>query len=296
MISDYAIISTLPIHETGILCAHVSGNVIATGSYDRCVRLTELNTGTTLFTFKGHKKAVRCVKIANNLIISGSNDNTIRVWNGRTGVCIKEFIGHRAPVTGLQLLDDNYLMSSSQDSTIKIWDMDRGECFDTFRENGPIECFQAVEDLVVVAAKGGHFNSTLFALDQHTGQRVRTYKNPHWIKSLLFDGNNLVTGHCFPYVVKSWDVSTGLCHYELSGHQGAVACLQWQDTSGHRLLSCAKEDNIHLWSTDTQSCMRVLDAQKHVSGMQSLDQHLVSWSDLHGNIMVWQQQQPIYAY
>jgi len=258
------------------------------------VRLTELTTGTTLLTLRGHKKAVRCVKVSNNLIISGSNDNTIRVWNGRTGACIKEFVGHKAPVTALQMLDDNYLMSSSQDSTIKIWDMDHGECFDTFRENGPIECFQAVEDIVVVAAKGGHFNSTLFALDQHTGQRVRTYQNPHWIKSMLFDGNQILTGHYFPYVVKSWDVSTGLCHYELSGHQGTVAGLTWQDPSGRRLLSCSKEDSIHLWSTDTKSCMRVFD-QKHVSGLQCLDRRLVSWSELHGNVNIWQQQ-PILAY
>jgi WD40 repeat protein len=133
---DYNISSSILVHETGITCAHAVGNVMATGSYDRSVRLTELTTGTTLLTLRGHKKAVRCVKVSNNLIISGSNDNTIRVWNGRTGACIKEFVGHKAPVTALQMLDDNYLMSSSQDSTIKIWDMDHGECFDTFRENG----------------------------------------------------------------------------------------------------------------------------------------------------------------
>lgn len=292
--ADYFTSATLPIHETGILTAHVVGNVIATGSYDRNVCLTELATGTTLLTLRGHKKAVRCVKIANNLIISGSNDNTIRVWNGRTGACVKEFVGHKAPVTAIQLLEDGYLMSSSQDCTVKLWDMDRGDCFDTFRLSGPIECFQVVDDIAVVAAKGGHFNSTLFALDHHTGQRVRTYENPHWIKSLLFDGQRLITGHYFPYVVKSWDMSTGLCHYELSGHSGAVACMQFQDATGKSLVTCAKEDSIHLWSTDTRSCLRVLDSQKHVSGIQCANQHIISWSEQHGKVQLWQKSKNTY--
>jgi len=290
--SDYTITSTIPVHETGILCAHVVGNVIATGSYDRTVRLSELTTGATLLTLRGHKKAVRCVQISNNLTISGSNDNSIRVWNNRTGACIKELVGHKAPVTAMQVLEDNYLMSSSQDSTIKLWDLDRGECHDTFRQNGPIECFQSVEDLVVIAAKGGHYNSTLFAIDSHTGERVQTYQNAHWVKSLHFDGRNLVTGHYFPYVVKSWDISTGLCHYELSGHQGAVGGLQWR-AHGRQLFSCSKEDNIHVWSTDTKSCMRVLDGQKQVSGLQCLNQHLVSWSELNGDVAIWTSQQPM---
>lgn len=133
---DYSIVSLLPIHETGVTCAHVHGNVVATGSYDRTVRLTDLASATTLLTMRGHKKAPRCVKIANDLIFSGGNDNTLRIWNGRTGACIKELIGHKAPVTGIELLEENFLLSGSQDSTMKLWDIDSGECVDTFLSTG----------------------------------------------------------------------------------------------------------------------------------------------------------------
>ena len=134
--SDYSVVAQLPIHETGITCAHVNGSIVATGSYDKTVRLTDMTTATTLVTLRGHKKAPRCVKITNDLVISGSNDHTLRIWNGRTGACIKELVGHKAPVTGLQLLEDNYMMSGSHDSTIKLWDVDRGECVDTFLTAG----------------------------------------------------------------------------------------------------------------------------------------------------------------
>lgn len=293
--SDYSVVSLIPIHETGITCAHVSGNLVATGSFDRTVRLTDLSTATTLLTLRGHKKAPRCVLIADDLIISGSNDHTLRIWNGRTGACIKELVGHKAPVTGLQMLEERYMMSGSQDSTIKLWDIDRGECVDTFLTAGPVECFAAAEDIVVVGAKGSHYNNTLFALDHHTGQRIRTFENPHWVKSIAFDGTKLMTGHYFPYVLKSWDVSTGRSHYELSGHRGAVASLQYQ-TNKQQLVSCAKEDNIYLWSMNTQTCTKVLDAQKFVSGVQCVDRRLVSWSEVYGSVTCWQQQQPIHAF
>lgn len=160
---------------------------------------------------------------------------------------------------------------------------------------GPVECLAAAGDIVVVGTKGGHFKNTLFALDHHTGQRIRTYDNPHWVKSILFDGTKLMTGHHFPYVIKSWDISTGQPNFELTGHKGPIAALQLLPSRQH-VFSCTKEDSIYLWSINSQACSRVMDAQKHVSGLQCLDRRLVSWSDMHGSVTCWQQQSPVQVY
>jgi len=288
---DYSAVSLLPIHETGITCAHVNGDIIATGSYDRTIRLTDLSSKTTLLTLRGHKKAPRCVKISNDLIISGSNDTTLRIWNGRTGACIKELVGHKAPVTAVELLEENFLLSGSHDSTLKLWDIDTGECVDTFLAAGPVECVAVAGDVAVVGARGAHFKSTLFAMDHHTGQRIQSFDNPHWIKSVAFDGNKLLTGHYYPYVIKSWDVSTGLCNFELTGHKGPVSSLQFSQTGAKQTAySCSKEDGVFLWSLNSQSWLRGLDSQKHVNGVQYSDRRLISWSDAHGSVSCWQQQ------
>lgn len=132
---DYKI-HHLDVHDGGITCAHMEQNIIATGSYDRSVRLLDLESLQPVGTLLGHKKAVQCVQIVGSVVISGSNDNTIRLWNGRTCELIHELTGHKGPVTGLQFLDDGYLMSASQDHTIKVWDLHSGECYDTFRQTG----------------------------------------------------------------------------------------------------------------------------------------------------------------
>lgn len=318
---DYKI-RHLDVHDGGITCAHMEQNIIATGSYDRSVRLLDLDTMQPVSTLWGHKKAARCVQVVGSVVISGSNDHTIRLWNGRSGEMIHELNGHKGAVTGLQFLEDGYLMryifcgnyescntalkksiSGSQDNTIKVWDLHSGECYDTFRQTGmpfqhhstrlhyvgPIECFRVVGDKVVVATRGGHFSNTLFVLDHNTGERIQTFENGHWVKSCLFDGKQLVTGHYFPHVIKTWDMSTGRCTAEMYGHTGPVCGLQFQNSF---LLSVAKEDCIRVWSTEQRVCVRTLDEQKYVSGLQFHSGRLVSWSDLNGSLSLWERVQP----
>jgi WD40 repeat protein len=154
---------------------------------------------------------------------------------------------------------------------------------------GPIECFKAVGNTVVIGIKGTHFTNTLIAMDHNTGIRTHTFENEHWVKCCLFDGRRLITGHHFPYVIKSWTLASGgrSCtnDVELHGHQGAVSAIQFQN---HHLLSASKEDHIKIWNVDQNVCVRVLDEQKHVSGLQFQMGRLISWSDLHGSLTLWE--------
>lgn len=55
---------------------------IVSGSFDKDIKVWDLETGTLISTLKGHKKEVDSVAISpdNQYIISGSNDKTIKVW------------------------------------------------------------------------------------------------------------------------------------------------------------------------------------------------------------------------
>jgi len=52
-------------------------------SWDRTMRLWDLNTGTTVRTFQGHSKDVNSVAFSgdNRQIVSGSRDKTLKLWN-----------------------------------------------------------------------------------------------------------------------------------------------------------------------------------------------------------------------
>jgi len=62
------------------------------------------------------------VVLPDGLLASGSYDKTIRIWNVNTGITIKKLTGHTGRVYSLVVLpDDSLLTSGSDDKTIRIW-------------------------------------------------------------------------------------------------------------------------------------------------------------------------------
>lgn len=57
-------------------------------------------------------------------IASGSFDKSIKLWNGLTGAFICNFFGHIAAIYQISWsTDSKYLLSASKDSTVKIWNI-----------------------------------------------------------------------------------------------------------------------------------------------------------------------------
>ena len=74
-------------HTNGVRSVTYSSNgrFIATGSYDKTVRLWNAATGAPISTLSGHNDWVSSVTFTPNcqFIVSGSDDNTIRIWTHR---------------------------------------------------------------------------------------------------------------------------------------------------------------------------------------------------------------------
>ncbi|KAK2460534.1 hypothetical protein APHAL10511_007004 [Amanita phalloides] len=122
-------------HTDGVMCLQFNDNlshpafpVLITGSYDRTVRVWNLETGAELHCLKGHTRAVRCLQFDEAKLITGSMDNTIKVWDWRRGKCIRTLAGHSDGVVCLNF-DSNLLASGSVDSTIRVWNFRSGGSF-----------------------------------------------------------------------------------------------------------------------------------------------------------------------
>ena len=79
-----------------------SGHHIATGSYDKTIRIWDIETGATVGNpLMGHTDCVQSVAYSLNgrCIISGSDDMTIRIWDAETGAPIgRPLEGHTGVV------------------------------------------------------------------------------------------------------------------------------------------------------------------------------------------------------
>ena len=128
-------VRTLQGHTDGVMCiqfcetlSNPAFPVLITGSYDRTVRVWNMETGEEICCLKGHTRAVRALQFDERRLITGSMDHTLRVWDWRNGNCIRTLEGHTEGVVCLHF-DANVLVSGSVDTTVKVWNFRSGNNF-----------------------------------------------------------------------------------------------------------------------------------------------------------------------
>lgn len=98
---------------------------MVTGSYDKTLRLWDLNTGVMLKKMEGHCEAVLTTTLSRDgqLIASGDDEGVLIAWNGETGESlIQPMKAHPRPLTSLDFSPDGSILASgSWDFTTKFW-------------------------------------------------------------------------------------------------------------------------------------------------------------------------------
>ena len=175
------------------------GRYALSGSYDKTLKLWNVNTGECLRTFEGHSGRVRSVSLSANgkYAISGSNDKTMKLWELSSGQCQRTFEGHSKDVNSVSLsADGSYAISGSNDKTLKLWNMSTGKCLRTF------EGHSKDVDSVSLSADGryalsGSYDKMLKLWELSTGECLRTFEgHSNWVESvsLSADGKYALSG------------------------------------------------------------------------------------------------------
>ncbi|XP_032899847.1 CMT1A duplicated region transcript 1 protein [Amblyraja radiata] len=212
---------------------YCGGQLIAYGSSDRKIRFLDIGHSTDIKrVIQGHAGSIKALVLSEdqNFVISGSFDLSIRRWNLTTGYCMTIYRGHMGVITSLVMYKDK-LASGAMDCLTKVLDSVPMVVFDCssniFYRQFCIHCF--VEPPV---------------WDVENGKCITTLKHEKPIRSVVMSEKTVICG-CEGGVVHVWTLEPTSLVKVLSGHQGPVRCLsfdQWH------LVSGSEDANVKAWS------------------------------------------------
>ncbi|KIR40416.1 F-box and WD-40 domain-containing protein MET30 [Cryptococcus deuterogattii 99/473] len=220
-------------HTDGVMClqyhtalTNPSYPVLITGSYDRTVRVWNLDTGEEVRVLRGHTRAVRALQFDQMLLFTGAMDGTVRMWNWRAGECLRVMDGHTDGVISLNY--NGYLLATgSADSTINVWNFRTGNRF-TLRGHE-----EWVNNVVLWDGKTTPSDTDPAAIPSFTqavSNRCQKSKSPAAVSNeptlpdidpgaMLFSSSDDMT-------IKLWDLETATCLRTFEGHKAQVQSLK----------------------------------------------------------------------
>ncbi|KKP07655.1 hypothetical protein THAR02_00191 [Trichoderma harzianum] len=227
---------------------------LASGSWDKTIKIWDIITGKVQQTLQGHGGYVWSVAFSadGRYLASGSQDNTIKIWDVITGKEQQTLQGHSSFVFSVAFsADSRYLASGSYDKTIKIWDIITGKEQQTLQgHSDSIWSVAFSADSRYLAS--GSWDKTIKIWDIITSKARQTLQGHSgyvWSVAFSADGYYLASGSV-DTTIKIWDATTGKEQQTLQGHNDPITSVAFSADSRY-LASGSWDMAIKIWDITT---------------------------------------------
>jgi WD40 repeat protein len=186
---------TITAHSDWVRCLSFTPDSakLASGSFDKTIKLWQIDTGKEIYTFADRLKGVFALAVSpdGKYLASGSWNETIELWDLATGTLLHNLTQHKESVRSLAISPDSQtLISGSFDRTIVLWHLPDGKVIETITDPEPIAAISLSPDGKFLVSTGDDGSIKIRSLI--SGAMIaESIDNKHCIGSLAIGPDSL---------------------------------------------------------------------------------------------------------
>lgn len=242
-----------------ITVVHAPKRLAMTGSFDKTLRLWDVDGFKMIREFHGHQDSVMDVAMNWSVrqAVSCSADGKLLIWDLENTEAVPKILkGHEGSVVCMAVdWASQRVASTGVDRTLRLWDMRDAAKVKVFHSESCIMCLcmDWATDLAVCGCDS--WNVKLWDLREvNVLDSLRGHSD--WVLSLAVDweSQRALSGSVDTTILL-WDLVDCTILAELNGHRDSVRCLDahW---SQDRALSGSTDGEIRLWDLETGHVLR----------------------------------------
>ncbi|HSF75388.1 MAG TPA: NB-ARC domain-containing protein [Microcoleus sp.] len=258
--TDWALPVTFSPIYSATLSQGSKGEILASGSNDKTVRLWDWQTGECVAKFSGHTDFIYGIAFSRDgqILGTGSTDSSVRLWNVARKQCFQVLQGHTDWVYAVAFHPDGQTVASgSADCTLKLWDISSGQCLKTL--TGHTDKILGIafshDGKMLVSASVDH---SIKLWDICTGSCIKTlHGHDNRVYAAVFSPDRQTLASCSTdRTVKLWEISEGKCLQTFTGHTNWVFSVAFSP-DGQTLASASHDRTVRLWDVKTGECHHI---------------------------------------
>ncbi|UUM22240.1 NACHT domain-containing protein [Mycoavidus sp. SF9855] len=227
------------------------GQVLASGSHDKTVRLWSVAEKKPLHTFDGHIGFVRSVAFSKDgqTLASGSADGTMQLWSVAQKELLHTFKRNTCSVNSVAFSSDGKTLAlGSEDKTVWLWSVAQKELLHTFvGHTNQVKSVAFSSDDQMLASGSEDKTVRLWSVAQK--EPLHTFEgHTYAVTSVAFssDDQTLASGSR-DKTVRLWSVAEKKPLHTFAGHTNIVESIAFSNNR-QTLASGSRDRTVRLWS------------------------------------------------
>lgn len=248
-------------HELAItaIAFRPDGKEVATGSYDKTVRIWDVETGKLKQTITGPEEWVSGLvyRFKGERVAASSGDKTIRIWRAKNKWKIRKIVEHNGLHGLAQSPDEKLFATAGFRKGLRIWNANLGDWKHTLKgHTSDVRCVAFSPDGKTVVS--GSVDQTVRLWRTATGKEIRVLEgHKDWVTWVGFtpDGKQVLSASR-DKTVRLWDAATGQPLRTVLSARYPIRAAALR-TDG-RVIAVAAGNQVTTWDVATGKMRRLL--------------------------------------